>query len=429
MFFVSVMKNENYQNNFPMYVLSTFILFCFDVIMTFLVSIKTMMYSHKKDEGRPLILVDIIKWNTRREKDLIIYPISMHIDMTSSTSLHPIQNINKQENLIVTLQTWLQHETKLPLIDLRSHAEYQTKRLQVNQRTIVHLPFEELQSGERSCELPPRNVQFAILVPSHFLNLDSIKELFFGRKSKATQQSRKPWLVLQIILEHESLWSDAESLNIITREALDPSACQPRLWKPDVMVENILLPLLIEKFKTETCSNAKIWDLGSGAGRDVCFLAEELKSNNLSKFTIVGFDNHKGSAARSNPFWNNRGVANATQSTLLNLQHVHLLHDAIQEEENLVCLYAVRFLNRTMLRFLSTCNSIQVGCIFAMSHFCKETKDSEWNFDHPNVKHVLERNELIDLFSVENGWDILHDSICMDGDHGRTLIHFCARKM
>ena len=351
--------------------------------------------------------------------------------MTSSTSLNPTQNTNKEENLIVTLETWLQHETKLPLIDLRSHSEYQTKRLDVNERIIVHLPFEDLVSGERSCELPPRNVQFAILVPSH-VHIDCIKELFFCKKSKATQQSRKPWLVLQIIKENECLWSDAESLNIVCRQAFDPLKCQARLWKPDSMVEHVLLPLLKQKIESDTCNESfTIWDLGSGAGRDVCFLAEELKqiSINMSKkFTIVGFDNHKGSAARSNPFWNNRRVADVTQSKLLNLQHVHLLHDAIQQQKNLVCLYAVRFLNRTMLRFIATCNSIQVGCIFAMSHFCKETKHTEWNFDHPNVKHVLERNELIDLFSVENGWEIVHDSICMDGDHGRTLIHFCARK-
>ncbi|GFH43931.1 hypothetical protein CTEN210_00405 [Chaetoceros tenuissimus] len=348
--------------------------------------------------------------------------------MTSSTSLHPIQNTNKEENLIVTLQTWLQHETKLPLIDLRSHTEYQTKRLKVNERIIVHLPFEDLQSGERSCELPPRNVQFAILIPSH-TNMDLVHELFFGRKSKATQQSRKPWFVLQILIENESLWSDAEALNLVCKEALDP-LCQARLWKPDGMVENTLLPLLQDKFKSESCESFTIWDLGSGAGRDVCFLAEELKhiSTNMSKnFTIVGFDNHKGSAARSNPFWKNRGVADVTASKLLNLQHVHLLHDAIQEEKNLVCLYAVRFLNRTMLRFIASCTNIKG--IFAMSHFCKETKDSEWNFEHPNVKHVLERNELEELFSAENGWETLHDSICMDGDHGRTLIHFCARKM
>jgi len=49
-------------------------------------------------------------------------------------------------------------------------------------------------------------------------------------------------------------------------------------------------------------------------------------------------------------------------------------------------------------------------------------------------KHVLERNELCDLFSTkanEDGesshWKILHDKVAQDNDHGRTLIQFVAQ--
>jgi len=49
-------------------------------------------------------------------------------------------------------------------------------------------------------------------------------------------------------------------------------------------------------------------------------------------------------------------------------------------------------------------------------------------------KHVLERNELCDLFSAtprEDGesshWIILHDKVAQDNDHGRTLIQFVAQ--
>jgi len=48
------------------------------------------------------------------------------------------------------------------------------------------------------------------------------------------------------------------------------------------------------------------------------------------------------------------------------------------------------------------------------------------------VKNVLERNELRDLFSQSvqgNRWEILQDDICLDGDHGRTLIQFVTRKL
>lgn len=44
------------------------------------------------------------------------------------------------------------------------------------------------------------------------------------------------------------------------------------------------------------------------------------------------------------------------------------------------------------------------------------------------VKSVLERHELRNLFQAQEGtkWNILKDDICMDGDHGRTLIQFVA---
>jgi hypothetical protein len=84
----------------------------------------------------------------------------------------------------------------------------------------------------------------------------------------------------------------------------------PRLWQPDPMIQNVLLPLLMEqpwllkassfvsccvnhhhqqqqqqddgnvmmmKKKKSRCWG-EIWDLGAGSGRDACFLAEELKA-------------------------------------------------------------------------------------------------------------------------------------------------------
>lgn len=44
-------------------------------------------------------------------------------------------------------------------------------------------------------------------------------------------------------------------------------------------------------------------------------------------------------------------------------------------------------------------------------------------------KSVLDRNELRVLFEETKQWEILHDELTHDGDHGRTLIQFVARRL
>jgi hypothetical protein len=71
--------------------------------------------------------------------------------------------------------------------------------------------------------------------------------------------------------------------------------------------------------------------------------------------------------------------------------------------------------------------SLSSGTLFGLSHFCKPYPGAPWDFDHPSEKTVLERTHLQELFSSE-GWDILHDEIAIDSDHGRTMIQFTAKK-
>lgn len=40
---------------------------------------------------------------------------------------------------------------------------------------------------------------------------------------------------------------------------------------------------------------------------------------------------------------------------------------------------------------------------------------------------MLERYELRDMFQG-HGWEILHDKVATDSDHGRSMIHFVAVK-
>jgi hypothetical protein len=431
-----------------------------------------------------------------------------------STSQQPAaastDNIGYQ---IVSATQWLDgyvnDEMPLPLVDLRSYDEFNKIHLHNDAYDaaplIVNLPLELLVSGERSCELPPRHVEFAILVPNNyadkFLASDksqcSIHKLFFAAKSSATQQSRKPWLVRQVILESESLWKEDKILKFFKRNTdaaygkhsdsgITHSQPLPRLWKPDPLVAYGILPLLKDCI-TNLCNKCKeaidsssgaccthqytVFDLGSGAGRDICYLAEETKAyyhtailqqqhqqqqsmtqNKHFPLHFVGIDNHKGSAKRCIPLWKNRGVDHITSSHLLDLNKLNLVNDffegrnAIDQNESekikstVVCLYAVRFLNRKLFSYIARSASdteietnppslcLPIGTIVAISHFCKPTQTSEWNFDHPKESNVLERTELSTLFSGAQ-WSVIKDDICCDGDHGRTLIQFIARKI
>jgi len=128
------------------------------------------------------------------------------------------------------------HTSPLPMVDLRPSQEYEQKCISNSsngitasshhcKRVVVNLPLESLLNGERSFELPPRNIPFAILVPSKYytrnnstlsIDFDQILfEFFYATKSKATKKSRIRWNIPQILLDDESLWADARRLGIL----------------------------------------------------------------------------------------------------------------------------------------------------------------------------------------------------------------------
>ena len=396
---------------------------------------------------------------------------------------------------IANIHEWLNGDDNqiLPIVDLRSYEDFDKHHIDMASytsssdksntvSTIVNLPLPTLLSGERSCELPPRHVEFAILIPRHFAQqfLEcsddcEIHQLFFASMSKSTLQSRKPWLVRQILIDCDALWKDASELGLVkscNRECTTSFQRLPRLWKPDPITTNIL-PILKEwTIKEDINRIGLVLDLGSGAGRDVCYLAEELKQYQCTQqqqrsysIHVVGIDNHKGSAKRCIPLWKNRKVDDITHSVLLDLNKLHQVRSTLmdtskllppqpmQQQSEIICLYAIRFLNRKLLSYIANStihietNSIEsksisksdihsppqplilpIGTIFAMSHFCKPKDGALWDFDHPKESSVLERTELKNLFETR-GWQVLRDGIVLDGDHGRTLIQFIAKKV
>lgn len=292
-----------------------------------------------------------------------------------------------------SLQEWW--DLNIALIDLReSQSTNQHQLFSTESRVIVCLPLSTLLSGERSCELPPRHVSFGIILDeiqdeSHALcRLERLQEFFFATTSKATQQSRKPWTIPVILVATDEFWEQSKELGIYksvdnSQVASSIFAPHPRLWQPDPMIANLLWPVLEKHlpFLEEECV---IWDLGSGAGRDVCFLAEKIKVTGLNKCSILGIDNHKGSAKRCKPFWEHRQIEELAQAKDLNLNKLDLVEKELKES-TVVCTYAVRFLNRKLLAYLANQSHLKPGSLFAISHFCKPWADSPWNFDHPKV--------------------------------------------
>ncbi len=412
----------------------------------------------------------------------------------------------------------------------------------------VNLPLASLLSGERSCELPPRNLAFAILIPRGYAQtfMDEshagcgggggdgekhciIHQLFFATHSAATRQSRKPWKVRQVLLDTDTLWKEAEDIEglVVARcgsatnrkggggdRSRSPFRCLPRLWRPDPLISSYVLPFLMnwtmhysnnhvtvfdsrindgkaeDHDKCNTC-RAKtlglVWDLGCGSGRDICYLAEESKEfrerctdTSTRELHFIGVDNHRGSAARCTPLWKNRGVDEISESICLDLNKLHLvreylmdptkvlhlpLHDAACHAD-IVCIYSIRYLNRKLLSYIANTRTVEesvvmpdsqsstsgthsppsshlvlpLGTLIAISHFCKPHEGASWKFDHPKESSVLDRWELRNLFTGSSNtdcerkfdsqrWEILIDDVIVDGDHGRTLTQFVAKKI
>ena len=85
-----------------------------------------------------------------------------------------------------SLQEWW--DLILPLIDVRETQG--NNAIASTERVVVHLPLSTLLSGERSCELPPRNVEFGIMLEEVQDEAEGkcrqqrLQSLFFATSSK-----------------------------------------------------------------------------------------------------------------------------------------------------------------------------------------------------------------------------------------------------
>jgi hypothetical protein len=170
--------------------------------------------------------------------------------------------------------------------------------------------------------------------------------------------------------------------------------------------------------------------LAAGAGRDVAFLAEELLAAE-KPYQIIAMDHRYNEKETKivNGFWDRRGIRNQTTSIKLNLSQWSTLENTMASSlasKQVVAMFCVRFWKPELVKEIARSASIYSGVLFGVSHFCKPSVGAPWNFAHPSEKTVLERDELSNLF--QERWDILHNEIANDSDHGRSMVHFVARR-
>jgi len=358
-------------------------------------------------------------------------------------------------------------ETKklMPLLDLRSTSAFERERLSHPLLVVVSIPMEVLK--ERSFELPARHLEFSILIEES--DLEDAQHFLIGRPptppnddknaSRLTinnpKRSKRPWKVKHVLLAEDGLWEDALSVGILhtgdhkleTPTSNGSVFPLPRLWQPDPMVEMILLPLLQSRTSSNGC--LQIWDLASGAGRDVAFLAEELVHTTGNPYIVCGIDHRYNDreASITEAFWSRRGLQNYTKCIKAELSSWETAVETLapMTSINLIAaLFCVRFWKPQLVSAIVQSPLIPSGTLFGLSHFCKSHDGASWEFDHPSEKTVLERSQLRNLFSEStttttpndnlpstssSHWEILHDEIAMDSDHGRPMLQFVARKI
>lgn len=318
---------------------------------------------------------------------------------------------------------------RLGLVDARRYPE--TVIVSHNETPIVTIPLDELK--DRRFELPSRSVPFGILV-SEAQDLQLARDILMSGSTS--------WIVYTLVDD------DREQMTALGFELL-PSANapvsipHPRLWKPDPMVETVLLSLLRQQVLVASNQNehTTIIDVGSGVGRDVCFLSEELFA--FQHLQFIGADQrYRSDNTETTSFWKRRGQDQRCRCLCVNLKQC----DSLQVDDDILCVFAVRYWNEALFeRFAQELKF--PGTIVALSHFGKPNDDYEWTHSTPKVRvpmiavwqqqsrsfiiarkqeaHLVNRTKLVEMFA---GWTIVHHEIAIEADRNRPLVQFVAQR-
>ena len=315
-----------------------------------------------------------------------------------------------------------------------------------NNKQIVAIPLAEVRA--RSFELPPRGTPFCVWIDNYEATTTAITaaaaalERFYAQmvpcdssvvSSSSSLLSRKrkrhvPWNIQGILLNTSENDRQAQELGLLTcrhheeedKEAANDSAgrrpfvVQPRLWSPDPLVEHVVLPLLWQtavstqqqQQQHAVTSRRIVWDLGAGAGRDACFLAEELRartsrsrsssSSNAPSFQVVAMDQRYRTLPHEPclDFFARRGLTNKESYATcqcVDLKHVEAVLAQLPPDDTgstttLAGIVMVRYWNKPLVQALVDASAIRPGTILALSYFGLSSPNATWNFAHPKVR-------------------------------------------
>lgn len=256
--------------------------------------------------------------------------------------------------------------------------------LQRSNTTVVWIPSRDLR--QRSYELPPRNLPFAVLYDPPIEDASNrvwreilIPHTVNGLEAKRKQQ--RGWDVKHIIAAEKT---EAHRLGISMDKVPDIFP-HPKLWAPDSMVEKTLLPILMRDGSSDTWNTSakNVYDLGAGSGRDVCFLAEKLLH---TRFNFIAVDQRYRNMKEEEclKFFARRGLRKNTDAIRLDLRRMDEVNLCLNGETK--CLFMVRFWSRSLVESIASSPKLLPGTLFAITHFAKPEKDYKWNFDHPKVR-------------------------------------------
>lgn len=334
---------------------------------------------------------------------------------------------------ILTLREWFHHDKHGHLLDLRTDtAKFHCRcnNGSKNKQIVSSIPLHKVRDW--SFELPPRSTPFclwlsrlsdwhvfchAVLMPEPHRHRHGAKRLV-------------PWNVVGIVLDATTTTPDnqhdeAVALGLVEENDAKKAAAtttpqdatffhvQPRLWEPDPLVKDVLLPLLLSRSGDDNTSRSTVrlvWDAGAGAGRDAAFLAEELRQAHQQQqqhWQVVAMDRryrhgcHGNEEDNDDPepcamFFQRRGLTSrqaVCKAVDLNnvSAFVQRLHNTAKNPSTvLACILMVRFWNDELVQAIATSTDLPPGALFATSQFGIAQPNMKWTWPHPKVGLLLD---------------------------------------
>ncbi|RHY03346.1 hypothetical protein DYB25_011124 [Aphanomyces astaci] len=185
-----------------------------------------------------------------------------------------------------------------------------------------------------------------------------------------------------------------------------------------------LLPILGHVAASTSPSSSVVMDFGCGSGRDIMFLAEEMRAQGVTSWRFYGVDHNKAGMANTIAFAGRRGVHAAYSFVQMDLRKLDAVRGILRKHQNdIKCVFGCRFLHRDLLAVVR--DELPVGGVFAWSHFAMPADGRPWTWPHPSKpRDILGRDELVTLFADE--FEVLVNVFESDSDHGRPLNQFIA---